>query len=60
MHNPLRRLTGQCGRFDAADRAFWSVASAWKCVCTNAADVKELVPEFYGCAVKKASFTSVV
>eukprot|EP00299_Pterocystis_sp_00344_P015525 c7760_g1_i2.p1 GENE.c7760_g1_i2~~c7760_g1_i2.p1 ORF type:complete len:961 (-),score=246.06 c7760_g1_i2:23-2503(-) len=35
------------GRFDVADRMFFSVAHAWDSALNNTADVKELIPEFY-------------
>jgi hypothetical protein len=35
------------GRFDVADRLFCSLPQAWDGVLTNAADVKELVPELF-------------
>ena len=34
----------QSGRFDHADRLFYSVAEAWSSCNTSLADVKELVP----------------
>ena len=37
----------QSGRFDHADRLFYSVAEAWSSCNTSLADVKELVPEFF-------------
>ena len=44
-HTPPLDLQG--GRFDVADRLFWSVADAFH-NCTNTInDVKELIPEFY-------------
>jgi factor associated with neutral sphingomyelinase activation len=45
---PEHMLHLQSGRFDAADRLFFDVSSTWEGVTsTNAADVKELIPEFY-------------
>jgi WD40 repeat protein len=38
----------QSGKFDAADRCFASVAASWRAVNDNMADVKELIPEFFG------------
>ena len=38
----------QRGKFDAPDRTFWGVGSCFRSVTTNPADVKELIPEFYG------------
>ena len=38
----------QSGKFDAADRCFASVAATWRSVHDNAADFKELIPEFFG------------
>ncbi|CAM9346976.1 unnamed protein product, partial [Phaeothamnion confervicola] len=35
-------------RFDAPDRMFTSIADTWTSVLTNQADLKELIPEFYG------------
>ena len=37
----------QGGKFDHADRMFDSVPNCWNNVLTNAADVKELIPEFF-------------
>ena len=37
----------QSGRFDHADRLFYSIAEAWSSCNTSLADVKELVPEFF-------------
>ena len=39
----------QSGRIDHADRLFHSVAEAYASATSSAADVKELVPEFYDC-----------
>ena len=44
---PECMLCLQNGRFDAADRMFSSVAATWGSCLRNAADLKELVPEFY-------------
>jgi hypothetical protein len=38
----------QNGRFDEPDRLFHSVSDTWKNCLFNLADVKELIPEFYG------------
>ena len=38
------RLQG--GKFDCADRQFYSIATTWKTIY-NGGDVKELIPEFY-------------
>eukprot|EP00965_Chrysotila_dentata_P118101 3903618-Pleurochrysis_carterae.AAC.2 len=35
------------GKFDDADRLFFSIAGAWRSALTHSADVKELIPEFY-------------
>lgn len=40
-------LNLQGGKFDHADRTFFSVAQAWKNCQRDTSDVKELVPEFY-------------
>ena len=37
----------QNGRFDSPDRLFGSVREAWESVTGNAADFKELIPEFF-------------
>jgi len=37
----------QSGRFDHADRLFYSLEEAWKSCNTSLADVKELIPEFF-------------
>mmetsp|Transcript_42211 Transcript_42211/g.96780 ORF Transcript_42211/g.96780 Transcript_42211/m.96780 type:complete len:532 (-) Transcript_42211:23-1618(-) len=37
----------QSGRFDHADRLFYSIEEAWNSCNTSLADVKELIPEFY-------------
>jgi hypothetical protein len=39
------RLQG--GFFDHADRLFHSIGATFEAACTNTADVKELIPEFY-------------
>ena len=44
---PGAMLRLQNGRFDMPDRLFHSISETWKGVCTNQADVKELLPEFY-------------
>jgi factor associated with neutral sphingomyelinase activation len=45
---PEYMLCLQNGRFDEPDRLFCSIADCWKSVLTNPADVKELIPQFYG------------
>ncbi|KAI3438042.1 hypothetical protein D9Q98_000485 [Chlorella vulgaris] len=45
--DPQLMLRLQNGRFDAADRLFWSIGDTWKSVLSLPSDVKELVPEFY-------------
>lgn len=42
-------ITLQSGRFDVADRLFYSIAETWKSCLTSTSDVKELIPEFYTC-----------
>ena len=37
----------QGGRFDHADRLFFSLPTAWQQVLTSTSDVKELVPELF-------------
>jgi WD40 repeat protein len=37
----------QEGRFDRADRLFFSIEGAYKSCTTNSMDVKELIPEFF-------------
>lgn len=37
----------QGGKFEHADRMFSSIAACWAGVTSNAADVKELTPEFF-------------
>ena len=44
---PQLMLRLQNGRFDAPDRLFCSIASAWDSVLRWNSDVKELIPEFY-------------
>ena len=44
---PEHMLCLQNGKFDAPDRMFHSIAHCYKCVLSNHADVKELIPEFY-------------
>jgi factor associated with neutral sphingomyelinase activation len=44
---PEHLLRLQSGRFDAADRLFFDVATAWAGVTSLNSDVKELTPEFY-------------
>ena len=36
----------QGGKFDCADRQFYSIETAWRTIM-NGSDVKELIPEFY-------------
>jgi len=45
--SPLYMLRLHGGKFDSPDRLFNDVASDWKSVLDNPADVKELIPEFY-------------
>lgn len=45
---PELMLCLQNGRFDDPDRLFCSILESWKSVLTNTADLKELIPEFYG------------
>ena len=40
----------QSGKFDHADRLFYSIAEAWTSCNTSLADVKELLPEFFYCS----------
>jgi factor associated with neutral sphingomyelinase activation len=42
----MLRLHG--GKFDNPDRLFDSIANEWNSVNENPADVKELIPEWYG------------
>ena len=44
---PGEMLRLQNGKFDASDRLFKSVQECWHSVLENAADLKELIPEFY-------------
>eukprot|EP00047_Mylnosiga_fluctuans_P005972 m.243958 g.243958 ORF g.243958 m.243958 type:complete len:918 (-) comp14365_c0_seq1:118-2871(-) len=44
---PEYALCLQNGKYDHADRLFTSVAETWSNVLNGAADVKELIPEFY-------------
>lgn len=44
---PEQMLCLQNGKFDAPDRMFHSIAACYRCVLTNHADVKEVIPEFY-------------
>jgi len=44
---PEHMLCLQNGKFDAADRMFYSIPHCYSCALTNHADVKELIPEFY-------------
>lgn len=44
---PEHMLCLQNGKFDAADRMFYSISHCYSCALTNHADVKELIPEFY-------------
>ena len=37
----------QGGRFDIADRLFFSVQESYRCATEDVADVRELIPEFY-------------
>lgn len=37
----------QSGRFDVADRQFFSFISTWQSIYENGKDVKELIPEFF-------------
>eukprot|EP00002_Diphylleia_rotans_P030306 TRINITY_DN6216_c0_g1_i2.p1 TRINITY_DN6216_c0_g1~~TRINITY_DN6216_c0_g1_i2.p1 ORF type:complete len:2958 (-),score=456.23 TRINITY_DN6216_c0_g1_i2:383-9256(-) len=37
----------QGGKFDHADRLFYSIPNTWKNVLSSSADVKELIPEFF-------------
>ena len=54
-------LNLQGGRFDHADRLFDSIPSTWAGVMSNAADVKELIPEaFYMPGVYVTRFICLV
>eukprot|EP00053_Salpingoeca_punica_P024611 m.13881 g.13881 ORF g.13881 m.13881 type:complete len:966 (-) comp6991_c0_seq1:1490-4387(-) len=44
---PEYSLCLQNGKYDVADRLFTNMAETWEGVLTGAADVKELIPEFY-------------
>lgn len=44
---PAHMLRLQNGRFDAPDRLFVSIMDSWESVMNNAADLKELIPEFF-------------
>eukprot|EP00899_Mesostigma_viride_P026074 jgi/Mesvir1/6651/Mv10252-RA.2 len=44
---PGHMLRLQNGKFDAPDRLFASVAESWVSANENAADVKELIPQFF-------------
>ncbi|KAL3186635.1 hypothetical protein MRX96_027445 [Rhipicephalus microplus] len=44
---PQYMLCLQNGRFDHPDRMFNSISDTWRNVTTDAADFKELIPEFY-------------
>lgn len=44
---PEHMLCLQNGKFDSADRMFYSVAACYDNVLKNHADVKELLPQFY-------------
>ncbi|XP_057822900.2 uncharacterized protein LOC131035250 [Cryptomeria japonica] len=44
---PAHMLRLQNGRFDAPDRLFVSMEESWENVLSNAADLKELIPEFF-------------
>ncbi|DBA77988.1 hypothetical protein WJX77_012160 [Trebouxia sp. C0004] len=44
---PAHLLRLQNGRFDVADRLFYSIPRSWESVTSNPADVKELIPEFF-------------
>ena len=44
---PEHMLCLQNGKFDAPDRCFHSVETCYRCVLTNHADVKEIIPEFF-------------
>lgn len=37
----------QSGRFDHADRLFFSIGDTWRGVNSSSTDVKELIPEFF-------------
>lgn len=44
---PAHMLRLQSGRFDAADRLFYSMAASWRSATSSSTDVKELIPEFF-------------
>lgn len=44
---PQYMLCLQSGKFDEPDRLFRSIQGTWEGCCTNHADLKELIPEFY-------------
>jgi len=44
---PEHMLCLQNGKYDAPDRLFHSMAKCYASVCTNPADVKECIPQFY-------------
>jgi hypothetical protein len=45
---PEYMLCLQNGRFDEPDRLFNSIVETWQSCLNNPADVKELIPQFYG------------
>ena len=45
--SPGQMLRLQNGKFDAADRAFSSIAESWALCLTSSTDVKELIPAFF-------------
>lgn len=57
---PGAMLRLQNGRFDMPDRLFHSMAETWKGVCSNPADVKELIPEFYALDYSKNLSSGIV
>ncbi|TDH67584.1 hypothetical protein CCR75_001882 [Bremia lactucae] len=48
---PEYMLCLQNGKFDAPDRLFRSIKGTWEGCVSNPTDVKELIPEFYDCAL---------
>ena len=44
---PEHMLCLQNGKFDAADRMFYSLSHCYQCCLSNHADVKELIPQFF-------------
>ncbi|KAL7532735.1 hypothetical protein ACHAXR_005760 [Thalassiosira sp. AJA248-18] len=44
---PEHMLCLQSGKFDVPDRLFHSIDATYRSILTNAADLKELIPEFY-------------